>query len=149
MIKSFINNFLDEVMEKIQKEFEETKEYEEALKPYDENYAKVLNTLPKDQAFEIIDGLECSFNNLCAITRNYFYKQGLKDGVEMFKTFKATNVEFSEECISPLIRSAGIGREYREKVKEKAPIGCLNIEEYIYKKAFEEGKKAGYRQALY
>lgn len=149
MISNFVENILNNELEKIEERWEKSAEYNQIIKVYNESYAKVLNNLPKELAFKLIDELEGAFNSMCSAACKYHYKQGLKDGIDIFKKIKSFNIEDRKESISPVLRTVEIEKKYNEMIKNKVPTHVLNKEEYIYRKAFEEGRQEGYREAIH
>lgn len=148
MIKNFIDVMMESLLERTEVEWENSKNYKEIMKDYGENYAKVLNNLPEELGCKLIGNLEDAFNFLCAKACEYYYKQGLKDGVDIFKEFKGFNIEEKEKPIFPVSRAAEIEKEYNEMIKNEVPTHVSNKGECIYRKAFEDGRKEGYKEAL-
>lgn len=128
----YAKNTLNNQIEKAEEEFEKTKEYEELLEKYQNNYEHVRQALPKEKSFELIDNMEEAFNKLCEAACEYFYKQGVRDNKlidNLIKIFTAKSLPISNH---PLFNETWNSySEKSNKLLEKLEEKNIDVNELI------------------
>lgn len=159
MIKNLLGKFITDNFS--ERNPSENDNYKQAVEEQQKLFAKIKGALPKDKTSLIFD-YDSSSNLVLSINEEETYKCGISDGIQLFKDFK--RLQGYKVSIDAMQRLYEIDDAYKKEVlnvtgeEANKPILELinkyrpgNISEFmlfILRKAYEDGKKDGFEEAL-
>lgn len=149
MISKLIESLINEEIENGYEDIENVTGYNMAIEDYSKQLKNIESYLPTEKVFIIIDEIECAVNHIKCIESDYFYRQGLKKGIEVSKAIECDYVSCPKESDDTCGRATEAINDHENGATDT--LECKEISymyDLIYKKAFEDGRKQGHAEAL-
>jgi hypothetical protein len=146
MIDKLINDFDRKMLIESKFLLNELEEYKAAKAKYSSKIEEIKNILTKENSY-LISYLDCYIYDIDDIGKMSLYKEGIKDGIKIYKFLKNTGV-ITSNCTmyQALDRASELQSIFHGELEIRKYYS--NLYQYIYLQAYEEGFKNGYKDAL-
>lgn len=150
MIENILCDFEVKVLDTVGAALDMDPEYRQCIDSCVKQYQKIKSYLPDDEAFSLMDELDSSFAVMERTSNIFYYKQGIKDGITLFKKLRSSGVikvNSYSQTFNPYKYSYEFEKEYNQ-LNEREKAQYKNLAHYMYIKAYEKGFKDGHKEAL-